>query len=49
MTPFGWMITAFAVFMASVCLFTYVQIERNAYHRRQKQDATRKMSDTPLQ
>ena len=36
MTPFGWMIVAFAVFMTGVCLFAYVQIERNAYQTRQR-------------
>ncbi|MBZ0331022.1 hypothetical protein KZO25_11920 [Halomonas sp. ANAO-440] len=36
MTAFGWMIIAFALFMAGVCLFTYVQIERHAYQTRQR-------------
>ncbi|MGP9666370.1 hypothetical protein ACT3TY_17340 [Halomonas sp. AOP22-C1-8] len=36
MTPFSWMIVAFAVFMAGVCLFTYVQIERNTHQTRQR-------------
>lgn len=36
MTIFSWMIVAFAVFMAGVCLFTYVQIERNAHQTRQR-------------
>jgi len=36
MTPFSWMIVAFAVLMAGVCLFTYVQIERNAHQTRQR-------------
>ena len=36
MTPFGWMIVAFALFMTGVCLFAYVQIERNAYQTRQR-------------
>ena len=29
MTPFSWMILSFAVLMAAVCGFTYVQILRN--------------------
>ena len=36
MTIFSWMIVAFDVFMAGVCLFTYVQIERNAHQTRQR-------------
>lgn len=36
MTALSWMIVAFAVFMADVCLFTYVQIERNAHQTRQR-------------
>lgn len=36
MTAFSWMIVAFAVFMAGVCLFTYMQIERNAHQTRQR-------------
>ena len=31
MTAFSWMIVAFAMLMAGVCLFTYVQIGRNAH------------------
>jgi len=36
MTPFGWLVTAFALFMAGVCLFTFVQIERHAHQTRQR-------------
>ena len=36
MTAFSWIIVVFAVFMAGVCLFTYVQIERNAHQSRQR-------------
>ena len=36
MTPFGWLVTAFALFMAGVCLFAYVQIERHAHQTRQR-------------
>mgnify|MGYP003631935067 FL=1 len=36
MSPFGWLVFAFAVFMAGVCLFTFVQIERHAYQNRQR-------------
>jgi len=36
MTAFSWIIVAFAVFMTGVCLFAYVQIERNAYQARQR-------------
>ena len=36
MTAFSWMIVAFAMLMAGVCLFTYVQIERNAHQTRQR-------------
>ena len=36
MTAFSWMIVAFAVFMAGVCLFAYVQIERNTHQTRQR-------------
>jgi len=35
LSPVSWMIAAFAVFMACVCLFAYVQIERNAHQARQ--------------
>jgi len=35
MSPFGWLVTAFAVFMAAVCLFTFVQIERSKHHHHQ--------------
>jgi hypothetical protein len=31
MTPFSWMILSFAVLMAAVCGFTYVQIVRNEH------------------
>ena len=34
MTPVGWMIAAFGTLMAGVCLFTYVQIVRNAHQAR---------------
>ena len=36
MTAVSWMIVAFAVLMAGVSLFTYVQIERNAHQTRQR-------------
>lgn len=47
MTAFSWMIVAFAVFMAGVCLFTYVQIERHAHQRRQAQATIRDTQDLP--
>lgn len=47
MTPFGWLVTAFALFMAGVCLFTYVQIERHAHQRRQVQAAARDAQEPP--
>ena len=42
LSPVSWMIAAFAVFMACVCLFAYIQIERNAHQARQ-----RRMSQEP--
>lgn len=36
MTAFSWMIVAFALFMAGVSLFAYVQIERHAHQNRQR-------------
>jgi|TARA_B100000929_G_scaffold291072_1_gene287722 hypothetical protein len=33
MSLFGWMVTFFALFMAGVSIFTFIQIERNRYHR----------------
>ena len=33
MTPFGWMILAFALLMVGVCGFTYVQILRNDHQQ----------------
>jgi len=36
MTPFGWIVAAFALFMAGVAGFTYVQIERHAHQNRQR-------------
>jgi len=32
MSPFGWIVALFAIFMAGVSLFTFVQIERNKHH-----------------
>jgi len=32
MSPFGWIVASFAVFMAGVIFFTFVQIERNRHH-----------------
>lgn len=47
MTPASWMIAAFGTLMAGVLLFTYVQIERNAYQIRQRRLA-KKTSEPSL-
>lgn len=47
MTAVSWMIVAFAVLMAGVCVFTYVQIERNTHQARQRQAAARGNRDFP--
>lgn len=41
MTVFGWVVTGFAVFMACVSLFAFVQIERHGHQRRQQQATVR--------
>ncbi len=40
MTPFSWMILSFAVLMAAVCGFTYVQIVRSGNQAKRRSSST---------
>ena len=40
MTPLSWIILSFAVLMAAVCGFTYVQIVRNEHQAKRRSSST---------
>ena len=46
MTPFSWMILSFAVLMAAVCGFTYVQIVRSGNQAKRCSSSTSRRQPT---